>query len=290
MRKTKFFKKLFVAGFVVAACSILGNAPEQAKATTVTTLKQDKVYKNYDVNADGKKDTVQVKCEQEKEAGPYDGYSKYSLIVNGKTVLKKKYSYFYDAKLKIFKDKGHGYILVSIRGDNDDEDNTLYECKGSTVIKRADLTTMPYRAAYHANISSFKVTSGKIKVKYCVMSNCLASAHYTAIYKINSNGTVTLPSKVFKLSYTNVRITESDVYKSSWLVAERRIQAYKKANTANKSFVIKKGTRLKASKISFGKKVMLYFKTEDGKTGWLVSEGYSSVYESQLFKDMPFAG
>ena len=103
---------------------------------------------------------------------------------------------------------------------------------------------------------------------------------------MKSTGALSLANTSASVRYINKRMNGNTgkLYSSKYLVALKKLQAYRGATGTKKAFIVKKGTKLKITKVSIsGKTARYYCITSSGKKGWLVSK-------QNVFKDLMYAG
>lgn len=231
-------------------------------------LKENQTYK-YDLNGDSKKESVQIK------AGKWDGdrYYEAYIYVNGKKkmTVKDKYGFYQISADLITMSKKKVFIHINTMGDNNDGENLIFRYTNGKLKKCIDLNTLGRYAFVD------KITGKRIKVicRYTGAAIGCFSYECNLVYK---GGKLTPEKKLCKL--VNYSATESS--KKPYLTAKSKIQLYKSHNTKQKSFILKKGQKVKIVNYYFsGKKQMFQVKTSSGKTGWISS----TTDAMELFKE-----
>lgn len=277
MKKVR--KLLFLCLAVMAAC-MLQRKDARAVEVGKYEMSDTRSYSNYDVTGDGVPDTINF------EKLDYDGYSykAFKVIINGKTALYGYNEYFYTLKPVFVQTEGHQYILISLVGDNDDGTKKIYEYVDGQLKECADLDEYVSKIYFHSSVTISSVSTSSITFKVTGQTYMLARTNMTLVYKVGETGELTLADRVLKVSYSKSRCNAKGGYRSNYLVAAKKIQAYSSATGSKKAFRMKKGTKLKITKVSIqGKTPRYYCVTKSGKKGWVNSK-------MGLFKDMPYAG
>lgn len=278
----KKMKKLLFLCFAMMAACMLKNTEAQAEKVGKYEMSDTSSCSNYDVTGDGVPDTVNF---EKLDADENDMYQAFKVIVNGNTVLYEYNQRFYDIIPVFMQTKDHGYFFISLTSENDDGTKKIYKYEDGCLKEVADLDDYVMKLYYHSSATVSSVKSNTITLKVVGQTNMLAYTDMSFVYKVGKNGKLSLKNKVVKLSYTNFRYSEKKGgYKSKYLVAKKKIQVYRNATGAQKAFSIKKGTKLKITKVCVkGKKPRYYCVTKSGKKGWVKSK-------FGLFKDTPYAG
>lgn len=281
MKKVR--KLLFMCLVMMAACMLQN---KEAKATDVGKYEMSDTSSCslYDVTGDGVPDTVNF--EKLDKIDDNSMYQAFKVIINGNTVLYGYNEHFYSIEPTFIQTKDYGYFLISLISDNDDGTMQIYKYEDNQLKEVADLSNYTNKMFYHSSAVVSSVKSNSITLKVTGQTNMLSRTDIPFTYKVGKSGKLSLKSKVAKVSYTNYRYSEAkgNGYKSKYLVAAKKIKVYKKATGTKKAFIIKKGTKLKITKVSVQAKTpRFYCVTKSGKKGWIKSK-------YNLFKDMPYAG
>ena len=279
MKKLK--NLVFVCLALMAACTIQCNDAKAAKTGTYQ-LSDTSTNTNYDVTGDGVSDTVEFKkLNYNQNIDAYDGFK---VVINNKTALHVKDVYFYDLETVFVQTKEHGYFLISVCHDNGDGPRKIYEYVDGKLKERVDFADTAGKAYYHYSAMVSSVKSNSFKVNLVGQTEMLAYTKMSFNFKVGQTGKLSLANKTVKVSYSNGRMNSEKSYKSKYLVAKKNIQVYRSATGTKKAFSIKKGTKLKITKVSVkGKTPRYYCITKSGKKGWVKSK-------IELFKDLMYAG
>jgi len=181
----------------------------------------------------------------------------------------------------------HGYILISAYHDNDYLTlSRIYEFEDGKLKERKDLDNVAGKIFYQYSPNVYAVKDESIQIRFAGQSDMLAKASTVYEYNVGSTGALSLDNTISRVWYSNKRMNENtgESYSSKNLVATKRLQAYRSSTGTKKAFTIKKGTKLKITKVSIsGKKPRFYCITNFGKKGWVISK-------QNLFKDLIYAG
>lgn len=278
----KKVRNLLVLCFVVMAACMLHSEEAKAEKVGQYQMSDTSSCSNYDVTGDGVPDTVNFE-KLDKLDG--DTYQAFKVIINGQCVLYGYNEYFYNLEPVFIQTEGHQYFYIVLTRDNDDGTKRLYEYVDGQLKERADLDKYVGKLYYHSSATVSSVKANSITLKVVGQSNMLSNTNMSFTYKVGPTGKLSLAKKVIKVSYTKLRFNgRGKSYRSNYLVAKKKIQAYRSATGTKKAFRIKKGTKLKITKVSVqGKTPRYYCITKSGKKGWVKSK-------LNLFKDLPYAG
>lgn len=279
----KKVRNLLVLCFVMMVACMLHSEDAKAEKVGKYEMSDTSSCSNYDVTGDGIPDTVNF--EKLDRLDGDDSYQAFKVIINGNPVLYVYNQRFYSLIPVFIQTEGHQYFYISLTGDNDDGTKTLYEYVDGQLKERADLDKYVGKLFYHSSATVSSVKGNSITLKVVGQSNMLSNTKMSFTYKVGPTGTLSLAKKVIKVSYTKLRLNgRGKSYRSNYLVAKKKIQAYRSATGTKKAFRIKKGTKLKITKVSVqGKTPRYYCITKSGKKGWVKSK-------LDLFKDLPYAG
>lgn len=259
---------IWKTGAVLVLLLLLGCTHKvNAAATGSYPLKSNKTYQ-YDLDGDGKKESVKIKMGKLDD----DRYYKAYVYVNGtrKLTISDKFG-FYDiyAQVLVMSSK-KVFIYINPFGDNDDGSKKIYQYQNGKFKKSINLDSMGRYASVQ------KVGKEKITMEIRRTWSAIGVFSYTCnlAYK---NGKLAPDAKTYKIvSYSPVGDNAHP-----YLTAKGDIQIYKSNNTKEKSFVLKKGQKVKITKYSLnGKKEMFKVETKAGKTGWFVAPNdYEGLFE-----------
>ena len=263
----------FILTFVMIVCSLLTDNSVYA-ASKLTTLKVDKVYKQFDLDHDGKNEELLFK-EHEVPEWEEDMCDYLSVYVNGKKILNVKGIYYKEQYSILLVQMQKKYFLyVNLWGDDGVGPILIYK--------------------YEQAIQS--VDKNKIKIRLSSMSYAVASIELEAKLKYK-DGKLVLASKMCKVKkyYNREEYSKnSDLYKKDrkpYLTVARDIQLYKTCNKKSKSFIVKRGEKAKILKCYIGNKHVMYqIKTKSGKQGWFYTDNKVTVINNKLFEEIVYAG
>ena len=272
-------------GFMSMVACLGSDKSAKAAEVGVYTLSDTEENVVCDVTGDGVVDTVSF----EKILVEDDLYKGYRVIVNGNIALEKISSeeFFYELDPVYIQTKNRGYLFVSSVFVNDDGSRYIYEYVNGTFEQRMNLLETVGKVYYHDTVQVLSATKNQINLKVTGQSYLLAGATMKLSLKVNADGTLALKDKVVKITYSkkrwNVDVSD-EPYNAKYLETTKKVSVYKNATGSKKAFTMKKGTKLKISKVSFqGKTPRYYCITKSGKKGWIASK-YA------IFKDLMYAG
>lgn len=259
-----------------------------AEAKTVS-LKVDVTYNKYDITGDGVKDTLLVKEEGNPD---YDAKDVVEVFVNDKSVLRlKAYSFYTTDITLICLENGKVFLHLNPTGDNDDGPSIIYQYRDDHLTEVANFGNLTKKMGYH-NLAYIKsVKKNKIVVKNMTQSYAVAGISFECTYEYKNNG-LKLTSKTYKTyDYCNYGYATERGSKSGYITANRGFKVYTSLSAKKVSFRIKKGDRVKLSKVYInGNKVLYKIKTKSGKSGWFISPKKCLDDNKKYFVQMAYAG
>lgn len=285
----------FILTFVMIVCSLLTDNSVYA-ASKLTTLKVDKVYKQFDLDHDGKNEELLFK-EHEVPEWAEDMCDYLSVYVNGKKILNVKGIYYKEQYSILLVQMQKKYFLyVNLWGDDGVEPILIYKYEQGAFTKVFDGNKLSDKFGYWGSIAIQSVDKNKIKIRLSSMSYAVASIELEAKLKYK-DGKLVLASKMCKVKkyYNREEYSKnSDLYKKDrkpYLTVARDIQLYKTCNKKSKSFIVKRGEKAKILKCYIGNKHVMYqIKTKSGKQGWFYTDNKVTVINNKLFEEIVYAG
>ena len=277
----KKLRNLVIVCMAIMVACMLQNNDAKAAEVGKYELSDTSVNKDYDVTGDGVKDKVEFK-KLNKDSN--DGYTGFKVIINGTTAFTEKEEYYYSLNLVFIQTQDHGYFLISSKSDNDYGTSKVYECVDGTLEERMKLDDVVGKVYYQYDVTVSSVKEESFMMKFDGQTNMLARTKMCFGFNVDDTGNLSLANKVAKVAYSNIRISTEKSYKSKYLVTAKKLQAYRSSTETEKAFTIKKGTKLKITKVSVsGKTPRYYCVTNSGKKGWVISK-------QNVFKDLMYAG
>lgn len=285
----------FILTFVMIVCSLLTDNSVYA-ASKLTTLKVDKVYKQFDLDHDGKNEELLFK-EHEVPEWEEDMCDYLSVYVNGKKILNVKGIYYKEQYSILLVQMQKKYFLyVNLWGDDGVGPILIYKYEQGAFTKVFDGNKLSDKFGYWGSIAIQSVDKNKIKIRLSSMSYAVASIELEAKLKYKDVKLV-LASKMCKVKkyYNREEYSKnSDLYKKDrkpYLTVARDIQLYKTCNKKSKSFIVKRGEKAKILKCYIGNKHVMYqIKTKSGKQGWFYTDNKVTVINNKLFEEIVYAG
>lgn len=285
----------FILTFVMIVCSLLTDNSVYA-ASKLTTLKVDKVYKQFDLDHDGKNEELLFK-EHEVPEWEEDMCDYLSVYVNGKKILNVKGIYYKEQYSILLVQMQKKYFLyVNLWGDDGVGPILIYKYEQGAFTKVFDGNKLSDKFGYWGSIAIQSVDKNKIKIRLSSMSYAVASIELEAKLKYK-DGKLVLASKMCKVKkyYNREEYSKnSDLYKKDrkpYLTVARDIQLYKTCNKKSKSFIVKRGEKAKILKCYIGNKHVMYqIKTKSGKKGWFYTDNKVTVINNKLFEEIVYAG
>ena len=279
----KKVRNLVIACMAMMAACMFQNNDAKAAEVGQYELSDTSVNTDYDVTGDGVKDTV--KLEKLNHNGSY--YCAFDVIINGDVVLNVKSVDYLRLEPVFIQTKNHKYILISTYHSNDYLTfSRIYEYVDGKLKQRMNLDNVAGKIFYQYSPNVYAVKDSSIQIRFAGQSNMLAKTSTVFKYKVGSTGTLSLANTGSSVWYSDKRMNENTgkSYSSKYLVAAKKLQAYRSSTGTKKAFTIKEGTKLKITKVSIsGKTPRYYCITSSGKKGWLISK-------QNVFKDLMYAG
>lgn len=285
--KLKKIRNLLFLCFVLVTAGILFQAQDaQAAKIGSYKLSDSKPTKKYDVTGDGKADKIEIKkLNKSKEWGDSYSYQGFKVLVNGKTILKNNEIFdYYRLDIFLIKTKTYSYFKID-RWDCGDMGATenIYKYSKNQLKKCISLRNIEKKYEgwiFHYKISSVKAHSIKIKIEG--QTGMLGETKSSFELKVGKGGKLSLAKKVVGVS---CKIWLDDhLVTPKYLITTKKIQVYKNEGTTKKAFSIKKGSKVKITKVSIRKKKPTYYCiTKSGKKGW-IKTGF------KLFENLAYAG
>ena len=285
----------FILTFVMIVCSLLTDNSVYA-ASKLTTLKVDKVYKQFDLDHDGKNEELLFK-EHEVPEWEEDMCDYLSVYVNGKKILNVKGIYYKEQYSILLVQMQKKYFLyVNLWGDDGVGPILIYKYEQGAFTKVFDGNKLSDKFGYWGSIAIQSVDKNKIKIRLSSMSYAVASIELEAKLKYK-DGKLVLASKMCKVKkyYNREEYSKNlHLYKKDrkpYLTVARDIQLYKTCNKKSKSFIVKRGEKAKILKCYIGNKHVMYqIKTKSGKQGWFYTDNKVTVINNKLFEEIVYAG
>ena len=268
-----------VLAFVLAATSLPTQNVKAADIGTYT-LSELGANRKYDVTGDGVVDAVQFK----KLDADSNGYNGFQVMINGNTALHVKNVYYHSLNPVFVQTKGHAYFFICASAESDyNTFSKIYEYVDGKLKQRMNVKHVVEKIFNHNSPRICSVKDRTFKLKVLGQSDMLAATKATFNLKVTSTGKLSIVNKTVKVQYSkDPHYRYENGYGTRYLVAQKKMQAYQKSTGTKKAFIIKKGTKLKISKVSIrGKKARFYCVTSSGKKGWLVSQ--FNVFEGLIY-------
>lgn len=215
-------------------------------------------------------------------------YLGYKILVNGKTIFNSTSEYI-RLDISLIKTKKYSYFKIDEWSCGEiSAIEKIYEYSGKRLKESISLRNIEKKYEgwiFHYKISSVKAHSIKIKIEG--QTRMLGETRSSFELKVGKGGKLSLAKKVVGVSckiLSNSNASDNHWITPKYLTTNKKIQVYKNEGTTKKAFSIKKGSKVKITKVSISKKKPTYYcVTKSGKKGWIKSE-------SCLFENMAYAG
>lgn len=269
-----------VLALVLAATTL---PTQNAKAAEVGSyeLSDTKVNTNYDVTGDGVKDKIEF--DKINHNGSY--YCALDVKINGEVALNVEDTEYGRLEPVFIQTKDHGYILICAYHDNDYQTiSRIYEYVDGKLKERMNLDNIAGKVYYQYSSNVYATKEDYFQIRFDGQTNMLAKTKMIFKLKVGTEGKLSVANKTVAVYYSNKRMSDAKNYTSKYLTAAKKIQAYRSSTGTKKAFSIKKGTKLKITKVSVQGSIARYYcVTKSGKKGWIKSK-------INLFKDLMYAG
>lgn len=279
----KKLRNLVIACMAIMVACMLQNNDVKATEVGKYELSDTGVNTDYDVTGDGVEDTIKIK--KLNYNGSY--YCGLDVIINGDVALNVESVDYVYLESVFIQTKEHRYILISTYHDNDYLTlSRIYEYVDGKLKERVNFDKVAGKIFYQYSPNVCAVKDASIRIKFAGQSNMLAKTSTVFQYNVGSTGTLSLDNTISKVLYSKARMNQNTgkSYSSKYLVAAKKLQAYRSSIGKKKAFTVKKGTKLKITKVSIsGKTPRYYCVTSSGKKGWVISK-------QNVFKDLMYAG
>lgn len=233
----------------------------------------------FDVDGDGRKDTIKLIY---RKNGQYD-YNGLIVQINGKNKLSVACPDLISAHMDgIVLENGRRYLYIKWHDPYDDGMGALYYMNNNKLLKAYDFTkmvktkTIPigngYKTKSPAGIDQaepVKVNGNRIDFFGLVDFKAIGLTYLNVSLVPGKDGSLKRSSNYCTICETaygrNNLVMPGKYYKLN-----QKVYLYKKPNAKKVRFTVRKGTKVKLSKVYFGNKAA-YVKvtTKSGKSGWL---------------------
>lgn len=249
----------------------------QAAAQQVQ-INTKKVCKSYDITGDNKKDSIQIKWV----------FNKYiSVIVNGKTIFKNNNSIQYDPIVRYCKfENGMPFLFIESYGINELSQASIVYYKNNKPVG-INLDFGKYGWLY--GVSDFQISKNSFSIQYSTMTGSTGFTYMPPCIFQYKNGDIKRKgNNVYEVS--GVRQYTPQFSKTNRVKTARKLTAYTDSSCKTKAFTVKKGAKVKITKIYYNRKKMLIGVEYNGKFGWIKGITTAQAYTNPLFTQMAFGG
>lgn len=280
------FQTAFSMFAMLLICFTIGTTQRvSASDTGVKPLKQNKIYKNYDVTGDNKKDTIKITVKKKKDR-TYDHRETLRIEINHSTALKLTdyNSYNWNTNI-IFLQNNMVLFDISNLVDSDDVGiHELFQWKNGALKSIYDLqgnTCLGY--SYNHYVYADRVTGNTLHCR--VMTQFLTTGgflHFELTIKYQ-NGKFTIPPVSHKIKYKKAKYNK-------W-TANKKMTIYQNAGSKTVAYLLKKGDKIKINRVIYrGKKIYFQIKNKNGKgqVGYLPADKHIS--EPYSFQETVYSG
>ncbi len=249
----KYTLSMFRA-LVMICCICIFNHPAKAETPKMISLAKGKVYRQYDITGDRKRDAIQI----------INNYYGTRAVVNGRTVFQRNYRYEYleKAYLVVLKN-GKKFIYIQVNAGSDYSSSSfLLQYKSGRLVN----VLAPSTDIWPQKSRSWWFTLKKVKGNSVVIE---IAARNPSMSWISAEITYKYKNNRFQLSSRTANVR---YYPNKSLKASRNLQLYKSATSGKKAGVLKKGQIGRVKKVYLGKKnIRFYVVGNNGKKGWFNS-------------------
>lgn len=285
--KMKHWMKLVCFLTFLSVVFLLNYQRVDAEAKKVS-LKAEVTYHDYDITGDGEKDSLLV---TEGKTSDDDAHEVLEVYINNQRALRlKTYFYYTDIDLVVLQN-GKPFLYLKPTSDNDVGLCVIYQYQDGKLVKVVDLNKLTWKIGDHNGGYIKEVKNNKIIVRAYVQSYAVAGISFDCTYKYEDD-TLKLTGTTYKIcDYCPYDAAKGKERKSAYITANRGFNVYKSISSGKVSSRIKKGDKVKLSKIYLnGKKTRFKIKTKSGKSGWFISPKNYMDEDKKYFVEMQYAG
>lgn len=295
LKKEVYTMKKILCLFIAFTMILGAGMPEmvyarskKVKNPTVVNLSLNTTYTGYDVNGDGKADTIRISSIKSDDNAEMETGLK--VKINGKEALRKKECYYYILFASLYTLKnGKVYLYLYNPGDDDD----AYYC-GLYQYQKGKLKCVinmnrfygSDKLGYHTNGSVKAVSGNKITVDISQQNYEIGGISVSFDY-IYSKGKL-----VKRTNMTRNFVCWAADDNGGRLTARNSIRVYTKTNCRKKGFILRPGNQIKINGIycKSGKMLLKVQRLSDGKTGYIKCMKHSPKDGYAPFKEVMYAG
>lgn len=273
----KKFKTVKFAALMLFVCAVLFcMKPVGVQASTMQTINTKRPCKSYDITGDNKKDSIQTKWA-------FDKYV--SVIVNRKTIYKDKTPIEYAPTVRYCRfENGTPFLFIESYGVNELAQATIVYYKNNKP-KSINLDFGAYGWLY--GVSGLSVSGNSFTVQYSTMLGSTGFTYMPPCTFVYKNGDIKRKGGYI---YEVNSIGNYSIGNTSYAKTAKKLTTYNDTSTKTKAFSVKKGTRVKITKIYYNRKKLLVGVEYKGKFGWLIGGKIPKIRLNPLFKNLAFGG
>lgn len=273
----KKFKTVKFAALMLFVCAVLFcMKPVGVQASTMQTINTKRPCKSYDITGDNKKDSIQTKWA-------FDKYV--SVIVNRKTIYKDKTPIEYAPTVRYCRfENGTPFLFIESYGVNELAQATIVYYKNNKP-KSINLDFGAYGWLY--GVSGLSVSGNSFTVQYSTMLGSTGFTYMPPCTFVYKNGDIKRKGGYI---YEVNSIGNYSIGNTSYAKTAKKLTAHNDTSTKTKAFSVKKGTRVKITKIYYNRKKLLVGVEYKGKFGWLIGGKIPKIRLNPLFKNLAFGG
>lgn len=280
-------KRILMGCLLLLGLCILSAGSVQAaqQKESAISLKARTRYGTYDITGDGRADTFYISACGETDVD--EVYTGLKIYVNGKRVYQVSNGRFEDVDASLVTlSNGTPYICLRLSKENDYSPYcALLRWNSGRLVKAVDFTRSLKNLGQPPAARVTGVSGNKINVQIYLMSWSLGPSYlnYTYTYK---NG-----SMVQSGTYGTLRVTFRKQARKS-LTAGKSIIAYAKPGSTQRTFVLRKGSRVTTTGRCWLRSGALYFQVKyNGRTGWIrnVTQAPETIKQQQ-FSNIEYVG
>lgn len=273
---------LAVVSFLVATIYLGKGKVSNAADTANIMLEPGKVLTQYDVNGDGKSDKVKyTKLDNQDD----ENSATMRVFVNNKKVFEQTREDSPSWCLRLIKLE-NGKVIFDISstiGSDDACIHQLYVCKDNKLKSIYNFQKYFENYADYYSADVVEVSGNTLKLTVYAQFYTTGSVRYDMklCYISYKDGAFERASNGYTVNY-------KEMNKENKWTATRNIKVYKRADSKNVVFTLKKKDVVKINKITFiNKKVYIQVKNRSGKTGYIPA---AKQYNGSYFKEAQYAG
>ena len=140
-------------------------------------------------------------------------------------------------------------------------------------------------------VSDLSVSGNTFTVQYSLMTGSTGFTRLKPCVFVYKDGDIKRKGhNVYDVAALDRYTTGHEMLRTSYVSTARKLTAYNDITTKDRAFSIKKGAKIKITKIYYNRKTLLVGVEYNGKFGWVKGIKRIVAYKKPLFKNLAFGG